>query len=99
MCWTCGQNSAKPERGIETSAARGYYHERSASQNSAKPERGIETTPVVAADLMPGRQNSAKPERGIETSQVMFATDQPVFVRTALSPNAGLKPTHVRQLF
>ncbi len=36
-------------------------------------------------------QNSAKPERGIETNQFRQLENAPRQVRTALSPNAGLK--------
>ncbi len=36
------QNSAKPERGIET-VAKGWTMAVEPGQNSAKPERGIET--------------------------------------------------------
>ncbi len=61
------QNSAKPERGIETP-----HKQKLAiaviSQNSAKPERGIETVNRFLAILKKQGQNSAKPERGIETA-------------------------------
>ncbi len=40
---------------------------------------------------LPRRQNSAKPERGIETIDNKEATMPLKKVRTALSPNAGLK--------
>ncbi len=39
---TKSQNSAKPERGIET-AWHHAWHQVVGRQNSAKPERGIET--------------------------------------------------------
>ncbi len=42
------QNSAKPERGIETPFEY-LIHESFLSQNSAKPERGIETIRAHAA--------------------------------------------------
>ncbi len=84
------QNSAKPERGIETSTARVFIsHTR--CQNSAKPERGIETAHYLAgANMPPPCQNSAKPERGIETPHRRIWLHY-LCVRTALSPNAGLK--------
>ncbi len=61
------QNSAKPERGIETEVT-AFLNTSVPSQNSAKPERGIET-PFRKDYIMQtlSRQNSAKPERGIET--------------------------------
>ncbi len=60
-------------------------------QNSAKPERGIETFAACDGLQHWRRQNSAKPERGIETAQKSTYNLFTDFVRTALSPNAGLK--------
>ncbi len=87
------QNSAKPERGIETLAQEKpvIFTER---QNSAKPERGIETWLSTGTTASLHRQNSAKPERGIETFQLACRAPPTNLVRTALSPNAGLKHIH-----
>ncbi len=61
-----GQNSAKPERGIETICCKPIKTKQQ-GQNSAKPERGIETGKTVSEEQEKTSQNSAKPERGIET--------------------------------
>ncbi len=61
------QNSAKPERGIETNNWTIGIALIAVSQNSAKPERGIETLARLYGGYRLFRQNSAKPERGIET--------------------------------
>ncbi len=59
------QNSAKPERGIETSNLNLCTISIEHGQNSAKPERGIETLNVDQRLSISAQrcQNSAKPER------------------------------------
>ncbi len=62
------QNSAKPERGIETCQGGYLRYHNSSVRTALSPNAGLKLFVPVALVMPAQCQNSAKPERGIETS-------------------------------
>ncbi len=69
----CCQNSAKPERGIETSIL-AYGTGSRLRQNSAKPERGIETTHYRSLKSVAcGVRTALSPNAGLKQKSYEYA--------------------------